>query len=65
MLSKGSLEEYVPYLAQGVKHGFQNIGYKSIDELHTASEKGELKVELRSMGSQREGMVHHLYSYEK
>lgn len=61
VLSKGTVKEYVPYLAQAVKHGFQNIGCKSIYDIQNE----EIGVEIRSIGSQREGMVHHLYSYEK
>mgnify|MGYP000518922829 CR=1 FL=1 len=59
--SKGSLNEYIPYLSKAVKHGFQDLG---ISELNPNGPL-DVKIEIRSMGSQREGMVHHLYSYEK
>merc|ERR1719327_2390979 len=32
---KGSVHQYVPYLVQGVKHGMQDIGSKSVEELRT------------------------------
>lgn len=60
VLSKGSLDEYIPHLAQAVRHGFQNIGAKTIEELRRM-----VYVELRTPSAQREGMVHDLYSYEK
>ncbi len=64
VLSKGSILDYVPYLAQAVKHGFQNIGCKSVHELRHNVKGGYVTFELRSIGAQKEGMVHHLYSYE-
>lgn len=65
VLSNGSISEYVPYISQAVKHGLQNIGCKKVKDLVDMVEGGEIRMELRSMGSQREGMVHNLYSYEK
>lgn len=60
--SKGPLCEYIPYLVKAIKHGCQDIGIKS---LLNKKELEKVKMELRSMGAQREGMVHHLYSFEK
>merc|ERR1712137_983599 len=51
---KGSLHQYVPYLVQGVKHGMQDIGAKSIDVLKGQLYSGELRFELRSPAAMRE-----------
>lgn len=62
---KGSLHRYVPYLVQGMKHGLQDIGMPSVENLRTALETGQLRFELRSPAAQREGGVHGLHSYER
>jgi len=62
---KGTVRRYVPYLIQGIKHGLQDIGAKSITELHAMARSGELRVEMRTPAAQAEGGVHSLHSYEK
>lgn len=62
---KGSIHRFVPYLAQGMKHGMQDIGAKSIVELGDQLHSGKLRFELRSAAAQREGGVHDLHSFEK
>mmetsp|Transcript_112190 Transcript_112190/g.356508 ORF Transcript_112190/g.356508 Transcript_112190/m.356508 type:complete len:558 (+) Transcript_112190:80-1753(+) len=62
---KGSVHRYLPYLIQGIKHGMQDIGAKSIDELRQQLYAGELRFELRSPAAQREGGVHGLHSFER
>jgi len=62
---KGTVRRYIPYLIQGIKHGLQDIGAKSITELHAMSASGTLRVELRTAAAQQEGGVHSLHSYEK
>jgi IMP dehydrogenase len=62
---KGSLHQYVPYLIQGVKHGMQDIGAKSADQLREKLIDGTLRFELRSPAAQREGGVHGLHSFER
>merc|ERR1719222_314428 len=62
---KGSVHRYVPYLVQGLKHGMQDIGAKSVEELKRQLYAGELRFELRSPAAQREGGVHGLHSYER
>merc|ERR1712226_793111 len=57
---KGSLHQYVPYMIQGLKHGMQDIGAKSVDALQSSLREGALRFELRSASAQREGGVHGL-----
>jgi len=65
VVDKGSVQQYLPYIIQGMKHGFQDLGVKSVAGLHKALYNGELLFELRTHAAQREGGVHNLYSYEK
>ncbi|KAL7531093.1 hypothetical protein ACHAXR_003839 [Thalassiosira sp. AJA248-18] len=62
---KGTLLRYIPYLVQGVRHGMQDAGLKSLnqtwDELYT----DKLRFEIRSPAAQKEGGVHGLHSYQK
>jgi IMP dehydrogenase len=62
---KGSLHKYVPYLIQGIKHGLQDIGTKSVEQLAVDLAAGKLRFELRSPAAQREGGVHGLHSFER
>jgi IMP dehydrogenase len=62
---KGSVHRYVPYLIQGLKHGFQDMGQKSVEELQKAMYAGAVRFELRSAAAQREGGVHGLHSFER
>lgn len=62
---KGSLHRYVPYLMQGIKHGMQDLGAKSVEVLSKQLYSGELRFELRSPAAQREGGVHGLHSFER
>lgn len=62
---KGTVHQYMPYLMQGIKHGMQDMGAKSIDELREQLYSGRLRFELRSPAAQREGGVHSLHSFEK
>ena len=64
-VDKGSVRRFLPYLVQGVKHGFQDLGAKSLNDLHRMRERGELRFELRTSAAQREGGVHNLHSYER
>merc|ERR1719321_2662372 len=62
---KGALKHYIPYLIQGMKHGLQDIGAKSLDMLREMLYSGNLRFEIRSPAAQREGGVHGLHSFEK
>ncbi len=65
VVDKGSVQRFLPYLAQGVKHGFQDLGARSIQDLQQKLYAGQLAFELRTHAAQVEGGVHNLYSYEK
>merc|ERR1712194_216891 len=62
---KGSINWFVPYLAQGIKHGMQDIGSKSLGDLTDQLSSGNLRFELRSAAAQREGGVRDLHSFER
>jgi IMP dehydrogenase len=62
---KGTLRRYIPYLMQGVKHGLQDAGIKSLDEAKEMLENGQIRYEIRSPAAQKEGGVHGLHSYQK
>merc|ERR1712066_578911 len=62
---KGSVAKYIPYLVQGLKHGMQDLGSKSVDILRERLVSGEMRFELRSAAAQREGGVHGLHSFER
>lgn len=65
VLDKGSIQRYLPYLTQGIKHGLQDLGYRNLSSLRDALYSGRLAFELRSAAAQTEGGVHSLHSYEK
>jgi IMP dehydrogenase len=65
VMDKGSLHDYLPYLIQGLKHSFQDMGIKNIPQLHKALYSGQLRFEIRSQMAQREGHVHDMYSYKE
>jgi IMP dehydrogenase len=65
VVDKGSLKKFIPYLTQGVRHGFQDIGARSVEELHAMRDEGRLRFDIRSPAAQREGGIHGLHTYEK
>ncbi len=65
VMDKGSLNDYIPYLIQGLKHSFQDIGLRGIEDLHKNLKSGDLRFEIRSSMAQTEGHVHDMYSYKE
>lgn len=65
VVDKGSLRRYIPYLVQGVRHGMQDAGVKTLSEAWEALYSGDLRFEIRSPAAQREGGVHSLHSFNK
>ena len=62
---KGTLRRYVPYLVQGIRHGLQDAGCKSVAEAQEKLYNDSLRFEIRSPAAQAEGGVHGLHSYQK
>ena len=62
---KGTLRRYVPYLMQGVRHGLQDAGIRSLEEARQKLYGEKLRFEIRSPAAQKEGGVHGLHSYQK
>jgi len=62
---KGSMMKYLPYLVQSMKHGMQDIGVRSVEEMHEKLFSYDLRFELRSSAAQREGGIHNLHSFER
>lgn len=65
VVDKGSLFDYVPYLVQGLKHAFQDIGARNIKALHEMLYNEMLRFETRLMSAQIEGGVHDMHSYKE
>jgi IMP dehydrogenase len=65
VVDRGSLMNFVPYLAQGLRQSFQDMGYCTIAKLHEGLYSGKLRFERRSESAQAQGSVHSLYSYNK
>lgn len=65
VVDKGSVLNLIPYLIQGLRQSFQDMGFRSLPELHEALKKGILRFERRTESAQAQGSVHGLYSYTK
>ena len=63
VVDKGSMMQFVPYLVQGLRQSFQDMGARSISELHEALYSGKLRFEKRSYSAQLQGSVHSLHSF--
>ncbi len=62
---RGSLKTFLPYLAQCLRHGMQEVGCRTLDELHKALQSSQLRFERRTPSAQREGGVHSLFDYKR
>ena len=63
VVDKGSLVHFLPYLMQGLRHAMQDLGCRTIKQLHESLYNGNLRFEARSTSAQTEGGVHGLYTY--
>ena len=61
---KGSVMKLVPYYMQGAKHGLQDLGARSRQELHGLLQSGQLRLEIRSGNAVKEGNVHDLVIFK-
>ena len=61
VIDRGSLLQLIPYFTQGLKHAFQDIGVRTMPELHEKVYKGDVRLQLRSPSARMEAHVHHLY----
>lgn len=64
VVARGSLLSFIPYIIQGVRQAFQDLGVKSIKDAHKALASGNIRMEKRSPSAQIEGKVHNLYDFE-
>jgi len=64
VVDKGSLHRFIPYQAQSIRHGLQDVGAVSVKELHKQLFSGRLRFEIRSPAAQKEGGVHDLHSWK-
>ena len=65
VMDKGSIHRFIPYIIEGVKHGFQNLGIDNIKNLHKSMRKDLIRMEIRSISSIKEGGVHSLNSVDR
>ncbi|KZV83087.1 IMP dehydrogenase [Exidia glandulosa HHB12029] len=62
---RGSVTAFLPYLHAGLQHSFQDLGVRSVQELHSGARAGTVRFEVRTASAQVEGGVHGLNSYTK
>ncbi|PNH04750.1 Inosine-5'-monophosphate dehydrogenase [Tetrabaena socialis] len=62
---KGSVRKTVPFLAQAVKQGFQDLGADSITMAREILYNGNMRMEARTNAAQAEGNVHDMVAFEK
>ena len=64
VIDRGSLLDFLPYLATGLRHAFQDVGVHDLPALHKAMIDGTLRCQIRSASSIKEGGVHDLVKVE-
>lgn len=62
VVDKGSIHRFVPFLQQGVKHGFQDLGVRDVKTLNKNRTAGKLRFQVRTAAAQKEGGVHSLHT---
>lgn len=63
VVDKGSMFQYLPYLSQGLRLSFQDMGVRNIPSLHKKMYNNEIRFEKRSFNAQQQGSAHNLHSY--
>mmetsp|Transcript_3029 Transcript_3029/g.7538 ORF Transcript_3029/g.7538 Transcript_3029/m.7538 type:complete len:510 (-) Transcript_3029:642-2171(-) len=62
---KGSVRRTVPFMAQAVKQGFQDLGARDIAQARALLYGGDMRMEGRTQAAQNEGGVHDMLTFEK
>jgi len=65
VVDRGSLLDFIPYVAQGLRQAFQDLGVRDVPSLHRALRNGDLRFELRTYAGISEAGVHSLYEYQQ
>lgn len=65
VMDKGSIHKFIPYMTQGIKHGLQSLGAKTIEKLHILLNNEIIRFEIRSPSAQKEGGIHSLNSVDR
>ena len=65
VVDKGSILDLIPYLIHGLKQAFQDVGSRTVQEIHEALHDDQIFFEARTSSAQREGGVHSLFSYQE
>jgi len=60
VVDRGSVADLVQYNLVGIKHGMQDLGVKTIPDLHKSLYDGTLTMEVRSGAAIKEGNIHDL-----
>ncbi len=65
VVDKGSVVNYLPYLMQGLRHAVQEVGCRTVSEMHAAMAAGEVRFEQRTLSARLEGSVHSLHTFQE